>query len=139
VSIKNMPGSYITLNRSWKNGDIVELSFPMTLRLASTNHNVNKAAILYGPVVLAGEMGTAGFTGPQPYSNPQLHNDYYTYDYHLPAGISTSLQINAATINDAIKPVAGEKLTFKTVKEGIQLKPLYDIHRERYVVYWDVK
>ena len=139
VSIKNMPGSYITLNRSWKNGDIVEINFPMTLHMVSTNDNVNKAAILYGPVVLAGEMGTAGFTGPQPYSNPQLHNDYYTYDYHLPAGISTSLQINAATINDAIKPVAGEKLTFKTVKEGIQLRPLYDIHRERYVVYWDIK
>ena len=139
IPVKYIPGTYIILNRSWKNGDIVEVNFPMTLHLASTNDNRNKAAILYGPIVLAGEMGTTGFILPQPYSNPQLHNDYYTYDYHVPADIATSLQMNAANLNDAIKPVAGEKLIFKTVKEGIRLKPLYDIHRERYVVYWDIK
>ncbi|WP_276500185.1 DUF4986 domain-containing protein [Terrimonas pollutisoli] len=38
-----------------------------------------------------------------------------------------------------VKPVAGKSLTFKTVKEGITLKPLYDTHRERYVVYWDIR
>jgi len=68
-----------------------------------------------------------------------LRNDYFTYDYHVPTGIPTSLLMGGAKLNDAIKPVAGEKLTFKTVKEGIRLRPLYDIHRERYVVYWDIK
>jgi len=139
VLVKNMPGTYIILNRSWNNGDRIEVNFPMTLHLASTNDNINKTAILYGPIVLAGEMGTTGFMGRQPFSNPQLHNDYYTYDYHVPPGLSTSLQMSAVNLNDAIKPVAGERLTFKTVKEGIQLKPLYDIHQERYIVYWDVK
>ena len=139
VSVKNIPGTYIMLIRKWKNGDVVEVNFPMTLHLASTNDNANKAAILYGPIVLAGEMGTTGFVAPQPYSNPQTHNDYYTYNYHVPEGIVTSLHMNTANLNDAIKPVAGEKLGFKTVKEGIHLKPLYDIHRERYVVYWDIK
>ena len=84
-------------------------------------------------------MGTEGFVQPEPYSNPQLHNDYYTYNYHVPAGIITSLQMDAGKPAEAIKPVAGEKLLFKTDKEGITLKPLYDIHRERYVVYWDIK
>jgi hypothetical protein len=95
-------------------------------------------AVLYGPIVLAGEMGKAGFTGREPYSNPLLHNDYYTYDYHVPAGIITALQLDKTKIEEAVKPVEGKLLTFKTVKEGIVLRPLYDIHRERYVVYWDL-
>jgi len=73
------------------------------------------------------------------YSDPLQHNDYYTYNYNVPAEIITSLQLDKNKLNDAIKPVAGALLTFKTVKEGIVLRPLYDIHRERYVVYWDLK
>ena len=83
-------------------------------------------------------MGTAGFVNPEPNSNPQLYNDYYTYNYNVPATLVQSLQANAGRITDYVQPVAGTPLTFKTVKEGIVLKPLYDIHRERYVVYWDL-
>ncbi len=139
ISVKNLPGSYIAINRKWSNEDFIEVDFPMTLRIISTNDNPNKAAIAYGPIVLAGEMGTEGFKGREPYSNPLLHNDYYTYNYSVPAGIVTSLQLDKSKLNDAIKSVAGQLLTFKTVKEGIVLRPLYDIHRERYVVYWEIK
>jgi hypothetical protein len=82
-------------------------------------------------------MGTENFQGSQPYSNPRVRNDYYTYDYHVPAEINTSLAFDAQNINRAIQPVAGQPLTFKAVKEGIVLTPLYNIHRQRYVVYWD--
>ncbi len=139
ISVRNTPGSYITINRKWKNGDIVEANFPMALHVIPTNDNRNKVAIAYGPIVLAGEMGTEGFKDRAPYSNPRLHNDYYTYSYNVPAGISTLLQLDKNKLTDAIKPVAGQLLTFKTVKEGVVLRPLYDIHRERYVVYWDLK
>jgi DUF1680 family protein len=139
IAVKNMPGSYIAINRKWNNGDNIEVNFPMALRIVPTNDNPNKAAIAYGPIVLAGEMGTEGFKGREPYSDPILHNDYYTYNYNIPAGIITSLQLDKNKLNEAIKPVVGERLTFKTAKEGITLRPLYDIHRERYVVYWDIK
>ena len=139
IAVKNMPGSYIRINRKWKNGDIVEVNFPMTLRLVPTNDIPNKVAIAYGPIVLAGQMGTAGFIGSQPYSNPQLHNDYYTYNYNVPAGINTFIQLDKNKLNDFIKPVAGEKLTFKILNEAVIMKPLFDIHRERSVLYWDIK
>jgi DUF1680 family protein len=139
IKNKNVPGSYIVISRTWKAGDKVEINFPMQLYTVAANDNPNKVAVLYGPIVLAGEMGTAGFTGTEPYSNPLLHNDYYTYDYHVPAGIITALQLDKTKIEEAVKPVEGKLLTFKTVKEGIVLRPLYDIHRERYVVYWDLK
>jgi DUF1680 family protein len=139
IPVKQSPGSYIKLNRTWRNGDKVEISFPMTLHTIAANDDPGKVAIAYGPVVIAGVMGTAGFVKPEPYSNPQLYNDYYTYNYNIPAGLVQSLQADAAHITNYVQPVTGEPLTFKTVKEGIVLKPLYDIHRERYVVYWNMQ
>jgi uncharacterized protein len=138
VPVKGRPGSYITIGRTWKGVDQVEVTFPMTLRAIPTSDNPNKVAFAYGPIVLAGEMGTAGMIIPAPYSNPQLYNDYYTYNYHVPQDIVTTLAVDKNKPENSIKPVTGEKLTFKS-KEGVVLKPLYDIHRERYVVYWDIK
>lgn len=136
--VKQQPGSYIALTRTWKSGDRIAINFPMQLRAIAANDNASKQAFAYGPIILAGEMGTAGMKAPAPYSNPQLYNDYYTYNYNIPADIKTSLKIDTTKLNDYIKPVAGEPVTFKTVNENITLKPLYDIHRERYVVYWEV-
>lgn len=136
--IQQNPGSYIILRRKWNKGDRIEVNFPMVLHTIATSGNPEKTAIMYGPVVLAGEMGAEKFQGSQPYSNPRVRNDYYTYDYHVPAGLITTLALESNNLQGAIKPVQGQPLTFKTVKEGIVLKPLYDIHRERYVVYWNV-
>jgi DUF1680 family protein len=139
VSVVQKPGSYIALNRVWKSGDKIEINFPMSLRIIPTNDDPNKAAIAFGPIVLAAPMGTEAMISPAPYSDPAKYNDYYSYDYHVPAKIISSLVLDKNNLSNAIKPVTGEKLVFKTVKEGITLRPLYDIHRERYVVYWDLK
>jgi len=139
IKVAQKPGSYIVINRKWKAGDKVNVTYPMTLQTVATNDNPDKVAIAYGPIVLAGTMGTKGFIYRAPYSNPMLYNDYYTYNFNVPADITTSLNLGGKSLNEALKAVAGEKLTFKTAKEGVVLKPLYDIHRERYVVYWDVK
>jgi uncharacterized protein len=136
--IKTSPGSYIVIHRTWKKGDQVKVNFPMTVTAIPANDNVKKVAFACGPIVLAGEMGTEGFIQPEPYSNPQLYNDYYTYNYHVPGGITQSLQVDVKHLNLAIQPVTSVPLTFKTNKEGIILRPLYDLHRERYVVYWDL-
>jgi DUF1680 family protein len=139
VSVVQKPGSYIALNRVWKSGDKIEINFPMSLRIIPTNDDPNKAAIAFGPIVLAAPMGTEAMISPAPYSDPAKYNDYYSYDYHVPANIISSLVLDKNNLSNAIKPVTGEKLVFKTVKEDITLMPLYDIHRERYVVYWDLK
>ncbi|MEI6946824.1 beta-L-arabinofuranosidase domain-containing protein [Paraflavisolibacter sp. H34] len=138
VPVKAKPGSYITLTRTWKTGDRVEVTYPMTLRAVPANDNPNVVAFAYGPVVLAGKMGTQGMEAPAPHSNPNLYNDYYTYEYHVPQGLQTSLKGDVKKPQTILGPVAGEKLTFQT-KEGITFKPLYDIHRERYVVYWQIQ
>ena len=57
----------------------------------------------------------------------------------LPTNIIKSIALNIDKPEECVKPVEGRPLIFKVVKEGIVLRPLYDIHRERFVVYWDVK
>ena len=139
VNIKQTPSSYITLERIWKNGDMVEVNYPMDLYLAEANDNPNKAAVMYGPLVLAGAMGAEGMKTPAPFSNPELYNDYYTYDYNVPNSIKTALQLDRKNVSNTIKPITGEKLVFEVANDNIRLKPINKIHQQRYVVYWDLK
>lgn len=139
VKVTQSAGTYITLSQKWKKGDLIEVHFPMSLQAVTVSDNPKKVAFTYGPIVLAGIMGTKDFIQKAPYSNPLLYNDYYTYNYNVPTDIIKSLSMDLKSLNNAIRPVRGDELTFKTVKEGLILKPLFDIHRERYVVYWDLK
>jgi len=55
VSVEIKPLSYLTLQRTWKNGDKVELCFNYDFYVKSMPDNQNVIALLYGPVLLAFE------------------------------------------------------------------------------------
>jgi hypothetical protein len=55
VSVDSKPLSYITLDRSWKNGDKIELVFDYKFHVKTMPDNQNMLAIYYGPVLLAFE------------------------------------------------------------------------------------
>ena len=136
VSVKQKPGSYIAVTRQWKDGDRIEANYPMNLQLETTPDNPQKGTLLYGPLVLAGEAGTEGMQAPAPFSDPALYNDYYTYNYHIPAELNTTLQINRKHPEHSLQRT-GKELIFKA-SQGNVLKPLYDLHHQRYVIYWDL-
>jgi hypothetical protein len=111
----------------------------MALHLFPMPGDQSVAAIGYGPLVLAAPEGTGGIIRPAPFSDPDKHNDYYTYNYHIPPGIPDTLQQWGSSNTDWIKPIPGEKLRFqaKDAKgHAVSLQPFYRIHRQRYVVYW---
>jgi len=139
IKVKQAPSSYITLSRTWKKGDKIEVHYPMNLHLYEANDDPDKAAVMYGPLVLAGMMGTEGMVAPAPFSNPDLHNDYYTYDYHVPIGIKTSLTVNRKNLGNTFTKSKDYNLLFVDAKDGVQLAPIHTIHHQRYVVYWDIK
>ena len=58
--ISGTPGSYVALDREWRNGDRVEIQLPMKLHTEPLPGTTNMVAVLYGPIVLAGELGTNG-------------------------------------------------------------------------------
>lgn len=129
VAVKAAPSSYITLNRRWKAGDRIEVEYPMSLRVETAPDDASRGALMYGPVVLAGDLGTEGMVAPAPFSDPTVRNDYYAYDYKIPAGLNTTLD------PASVRRVEG--LRFETA-DGRRIEPLYDIHHRRYVVYWNL-
>lgn len=128
-------GSYITIARNWKDGDMVEATFPMSIHAETAHGDASRVALLYGPVVLAGELGTDGMQWPAPFSDPKKYNDYYTYNYNIPAGLPISLAIDLKKPARSLQKT-GEALVFKAAN-GVTVSPLYDLHRQRYVVYWN--
>lgn len=137
VAVKGSPSSYIPVKRKWREGDVVEVTYPMSLRVETAPDTPSRGALLYGPVVLAGDMGTEGMASPAPFSDPTVRNDYYTYDYKIPAGLDTSLDVDLSNPSASIKRTS-DSLRFAT-PDGRSILPLYDAHRCRYVVYWDLK
>ena len=134
VKVTGKPGTYITLNREWRQGDCIEVTYPMSFSLEAAPDDTSRAALCYGPVVLAGELGTEGMQKPAPYSDSSKYNDYYTYNYHIPEGLPVNLVLEKSNWENSFKRV-GKGLTFET-RDGGRISPLYDIHRQRYVVYW---
>lgn len=137
VKVRQQPGSYIAIEREWKDGDRIEATYPMHLTLESAPDNPHRAALLYGPVVLAGALGTEGMLPPAPDSDPSKYNDYYTYDYHIPEGLPTGLKWDAGHPENSVQRISEDGLRFRTA-DGVTVLPLYDVHRQRYVVYWDI-
>jgi len=131
-TVDSAPESYFTLSREWHDGDKIEIHFPMTLHTEPLPGASNIVAILYGPIVLAGEMGTNAM--PNPFARNQ------TDFSRLPAPEAPVFVTAAEKLLEQIKPVAGKPLTFQTHGIGqprdVTLIPFYQMHRERYSVYW---
>ena len=121
-SIRSKPGSYVTMRRTWKSGDVIEVSMPMTIRAEPMKDDVRKVALLYGPVVLAADVDPAG-----------------------PPPVIVADENGAIS---AIKPVPGKPLTFTASgrvfrvagappEKSLTLRPFYAVFKSPAIVYWD--
>jgi len=135
VQYLGAPGEYLEIERTWANGDRVDVRIPMALRILPTPDNPNRAALAYGPVVLAGDLGDEGIEDPMPFSNNQ--SAYFGVACpQVPA-----LVVNGRAVEEWVRRVPGETLAFETVGVGrpndVRLVPFFAIGRRRYTVYWD--
>jgi hypothetical protein len=89
------------------------------------------AAIMYGPLVLAGKLGKEGLTDSLMYG---------PYGPTLPPVLSPVLVANNKELEEWIEAVPGKPLTFRTKAVGdprdIELIPLNELVDECYAVYW---
>ena len=133
-SVASSPGSYFTLQREWHDGDEVSIQLPMKLHTESLRYTTNEVALLYGPIVLAGELGTNDM--PNPFAKGQT--DFSS----LPAPTAPVFVGTAGYLLRHVKPVSGQPLTFRTDGIGrpqdVTLIPFYRLHRQRYSVYWNL-
>ena len=89
----------------------VELSLPMNVHIYHASDNPDNVAFMYGPIVLAGEMGRANFPADDHFASQTAPNNYPA----PPAPVIVSRESNLAEL---IKPVAGKTLTFMTAGGG---------------------
>ncbi|ACO34298.1 MULTISPECIES: glycoside hydrolase family 127 protein [Acidobacterium] len=132
-SVEAKPESYATLHRTWHDGDTIKVSMPMSLHISPIPDSPDVQAVLYGPLVLAGEMGRHGLTEKQIYGDSGPFSD--KENYPMPELLTASGQAG-----EAIERLPGGELRFATAnqQQTMHLKPLYQIMDERYTVYWKV-
>ena len=127
------PQSYLTLARTWKSGDEIRVRIPMSLHLYRARDDKGLAAIFYGPLALAGELGREGMPESDCSNNQKAHSND-------PAPPVPVLALNSENLSTRIQPVRNESLKFRTVNAGkptdVSLIPLYRLHHQRYTVYW---
>jgi len=125
---------YITLDREWSDGDLVEVTIPLSLRAEALPGDNRTLAFFYGPVVLAGELGTEGMPAGGAYAEAAKKFAQW------PAVPVPLLIGDPAAIFAGIRPVAGQPLTFRTESIGrprdVTLIPFYRLHHQRYTIYW---
>ena len=134
-------GSYLQIHRNWVDGDKLEVKLPMRLHSEPLLGDPTQQAVLYGPIVLAGRLGTDGLTKEMQY-DADHGNTELAPPRAKPAG---SAEISLKSPDDIrsvawLEPVQGQPLTFQTVgqKNATTLVPLHRIIGERYAVYWKI-
>jgi DUF1680 family protein len=128
--------TYVTVDREWKTGDRVDVRLPMSLHTEAMPDNPRMIAVMYGPMMLVGDLGKEGLDGVKRYgpSAPQMGRVKTPV---IPAFVGSVKDITAK-----IAPVAGRPLQFQTRglarPREVTLVPFNRILDQRYTVYWDV-
>jgi hypothetical protein len=119
-------GSYVLLKRTWKTGDEVTILLPKTLRLEPLPDNPRRVALLWGPLVLAGDLGPE-----EGRRNRGASGDA------VPVFVAAE-----RPVAEWLKPVADKPGCFRTDGVGkerdVDFMPFYRLHRRTYGVYWDL-
>jgi uncharacterized protein len=121
--------SYVKITRTWKKGDKVELVLPKTLRTEPLADNPSRFALMWGPLVLAGDLG--------PEQTERRERRTANTEQSAPVFVAA-----AQPVDNWLKPVAGKPGTFLTSGVGltrdITFVPFYQLPRRRYAIYWDM-
>ena len=111
----------------------------MVLRTESLPGAPEFVAFVYGPIVLAGRLGTEGVTpDAQIIVNERTSGNMLNAAIDVPTLVGTSSELVRRT-----RPVRGAPLSFTTSGIGrphdVTLAPFYRLAHERYNLYWKVE
>ena len=139
VSIITGPSSYVTIDRQWKKGDVIDINFPMHNSVKYLPNLTQYVALMHGPIMLAMKTGTEDLA--------MLIADDSRFGQ---LAVGKKLPIDQAPIlinNDIesianqLQPVAGKPLHFTLTTKMVneirnELMPFFELHDSRYMMYW---
>jgi DUF1680 family protein len=130
-SLKDLPpaDSYVKITRVWRQDDTVDLTLPKMLRKEPLPDNPSRMAIMWGPLVLAGDLGPEVRGNDDDEENP-------------PAPSAPPIVVTDEPLLQWLKAESDKPGWFKTTGVGlahdIEFAPFYELPRRKYAVYWDV-
>jgi DUF1680 family protein len=141
LSYTEQPSSYITVDRSWITGDVVEIILPMHNTIEQLINVPTYIAFMHGPILLGAKTGTESLTG--------LIADDSRWG-HIASGPMLPIdkapiivEDDRSKIAEKLVPVEGKLLTFMASELNIvnsqnklEFEPFYKIHDSRYMMYW---
>lgn len=104
------PGSYLKINRNWKNGDVIALKMPFQFHLDPVMDQQNIASLFYGPILLAAQ-------------EPEARKEW------------RKITLDA---NDISKSIKGDPASLQFTIDDVVFKPFYETYG-RHSVYLDVR
>ena len=139
VKIVTGPSSYITIDRKWKKGDVVDIIFPMYNSIKYLPNEPQYIAMMHGPIMLAAKTGTEDLAH---LIADDSRFGQYAGGKKLPINEAPILvNNNLEDIANQLQPIAGKPLhfTLNTKMENAihsELQPFFEIHDARYMMYW---
>jgi len=88
--VQGTAGSYVSIEREWQDGDQIDVHIPMNLHLESLPSSTDMVAVLYGPIVLAGALGTEDMP------------DVYNKDYHTRTALINRFPTPAVPVRSSL-------------------------------------
>jgi DUF1680 family protein len=126
--------SYFQLSRQWKVGDVVTLTLPTSLRLERAKDVSSMIAVFYGPMLLAGELGNDGM--PNDFADKDVYLEY------APVSVPSIVTSSSDPV-DWLQPIPDTPWAYTAhdagPATGITFRPLYEVHHQRYSVYWPLE
>ena len=118
AGVSARPGSWLPVQRRWNDGDTLELTLPMSLAVVPVNDDPHLAAVMYGPLVLAGLVETPDSRYPD-----------------MPAPVLTG---DMSAPDRWLKRTSDESLTFRTTGQPTDMTfiPVHEVVEQRYGLYW---
>ena len=139
VEIVTGPGSYVTIDRKWKKGDVIDVTFPMHNSVKYLPNVPKYVALMHGPILLGMKTGTEDLAH---LIADDSRFGQYASGAKLPLdGAPILIDDHIDRIAEHLKPVAGKPLHYTLdvkMENPIrnELQPFFEIHDARYMMYW---
>ena len=133
------PSSYVSINRKWKKGDVVNINFPMHSSLRYLPNEPQYVALMHGPILLGMKTGTESMASL--IADDSRFGQYAGGPKQPIDKAPILINNDIASIPSQLTPVPGKPLHFtlstrtENKIEG-ELQPFFEIHDSRYMIYW---
>ena len=125
----------VAIARSWKAGDRIDIEFPMSLRAEFLPGSKKYVAFFYGPVLLAGDMGSEGLA-VRDYIALRGASNTSSWKLGKPIDIVDVPATAAADPASCLERTTGGAIVFHLKGSDLLLKPVCDLYFSRYNMYW---